>query len=389
MAKHQLDGETSFTEFQGQSNDLIDLGIGRPDDMLLPLAELREATRHRFSLIDRTYLQYAPEAGHPSLRKQLADFLTHHYGATVLSERLFLTAGASQGLDLISQYFVKPGDTVFVEDPTYFLALRILREKNLRIVPIPIDAEGIDVAALEDLLKIEKPAFLYTIPTHHNPTSITLSSERRRKLVRLARKYGFFVVADEVYQLLNYEGNVPARLAAFDDNQVISLGSFSKILSPGVRLGWIEAAPEYISTLSRSGVIQSGGGVNPFASAIVESAIELGLQNTYLNYIREIYRQRCVHMLRVLDQVLPRTVTFTRPKGGFFVWLELPNYIDSNKLLAEAHAFKIGFRPGTLFSQKATFMNFLRLCFTHYNESQIERACEQLGRLLSTACYHS
>lgn len=368
---------------QQWDSELIDIGMGRPNFAILPLAEIREAAAHRCSLADTTFLQYGPDAGSASLREHLADFLTHHYGAVVRPERLFLIAGASHGLDLISGRFAKPGDTVFVEAPTYFLALKIFQAKNLRVVSVPTDTEGLDVVALERLLEVEKPTFLYTIPIYHNPTSITLSVARRRRLVELAEKYKFFLVADEVYQLLSYEGDPPPRFAAFDSSRVISLGSFSKILGPGLRLGWIETAPEHFPVLSQCGVIQSGGGVSPFTSAIVESAIALGLQDAYLARVREVYRQRCTHMIQVLDHVLPKTVVFTRPKGGFFIWLELPQYMDSNELLAEAHAFKIGFRPGTLFSQEENFKNCLRICFTYYNEADLEWACKQLGCLLA------
>ena len=357
-------------EFGQRNCEPIDLGIGRPDFALLPLAELRQAATHRFSLGDTTCLQYAPEAGRPSLREHVASFLTRHYHSVVYP-------------DLISGQFAKPGDTVLVEAPTYFLALKILQKRNLRIVSVPTDAEGVNVVALERLLKVEKPVFLYTIPIHHNPTGTTLSAARGGKLIELAKKYRFFIVADEVYQLLSYRGNTPIRLATLDDRRVISLGSFSKILGPGLRIGWIEIASEYFPTLGQCGVVQSGGGVNPFTSAIIESAIELGLQDTYLDRIREVYSQRCDHMIQVLDHALPKAVNFTKPTGGFFIWLRLPAFIDSNKLLAEAYTFNIGFRPGTLFSQEGGFKNFLRLCFAYYSKDDIEWACKQLGRLLT------
>ncbi|MDF5722906.1 MAG: PLP-dependent aminotransferase family protein [Rhizonema sp. PD37] len=375
----------SKSKSQPWGSEPIDLGIGRPDFRLLPLAELQQAAAHRCSLADTTCLQYASEAsGSPSLRGHLADFLIRHYGSVVRPERLFITAGASHGLDLISGRFAQPGDTVFVEAPTYFLALKLFQARNLRIVSVPTDAEGVDVVALEHLLEVEKPAFLYTIPIHHNPTSVTLSVARRRKLVELAEKHEFFIVADEVYQLLNYEGETPIPFAALDNSRVFSLGSFSKILGPGLRLGWIETEPEHFSILSQCGVIQSGGGINPFTSAIVESAITLGLQDAYLARIREVYRHRCAHMIQVLDDVLPRTVSFTKPKGGFFLWLKLPQSINSNDLLTEAHAFKIGFRPGTLFSPEKDFTNFLRISFTYYNETELEWGCKQLGHLLAS-----
>ncbi|MDJ0703087.1 MAG: PLP-dependent aminotransferase family protein [Leptolyngbyaceae cyanobacterium MO_188.B28] len=370
-------------EIQPRNGGRIDLGIGRPDLALLPFKELREAAERYFSLGDVTCLQYAPLAGAPSLRESLADFLTRHYQSRVTPEHLFLTAGASHGLDLVSGQVAKPGGTVLVEAPTYFLAFKVFHSRNLRVVSVPTDSEGLDVVALENLLEVERPVFLYTIPTHHNPMGATLSIERRVKLIELANKYEFFIVADEVYQLLNYFGQAPPRLAAFDHNRVISLGSFSKILSPGVRLGWIETAPELFSKLGQCGVLQSGGGVSPFTSAMIESALALGLQDTYLERVRNVYGQRCAHMTQVLDSVLPSSVNFVHPTGGFFVWLELPESVDSNLLLAEAHDANIGFRPGTLFSPDREFKNFLRLCFAYYNEAELEWACEQLGRLLT------
>ena len=154
------------------------------------------------------------------------------------------------GLDLICTLFSKPGDTIFVEEPSYFLALRIFADHGLNVVSLPMDKQGLVIEAIEEYLDREKPVFLYTIPTFHNPSSVTLAADRRARLNQLSREHNFLIVADEVYQLLNYEGAPPSPLAAYiDGNSVISLGSFSKIMAPGLRLGWIQAGGEILARL--------------------------------------------------------------------------------------------------------------------------------------------
>jgi DNA-binding transcriptional MocR family regulator len=185
----------------------------------------------------------------------------------------------------------RPGDTVIVEEPSYFLALRIFADYELNIVGTPIDENGLIIEALEEKLTRHKPVLIYTIPAFHNPAGVTLSANRREKLVGLSREYDFFIVADEVYQMLAYTSAPPQPMTYYDTSgRVFSLGSFSKILAPGLRLGWIQAKPSLLEPFITCGYLESGGGLNPFVSSIVNSVIDPDLQKDYLNLIKKIPR---------------------------------------------------------------------------------------------------
>lgn len=251
------------TQFTVPEN-VIDLGIGQPSLSLLPVAELREAAAHRLGSGDRHILQYGAAQGDGYFRQALARFLARHHGVPTEADQLLITAGASQALDLICTRLARPGDTVFVEEPTYFLALLIFRDYRLNVVGIPTDGQGLVIEALEAELRKHRPVFLYTIPAFHNPCAVTLSAERRARLVALSQAHGFTVVADEVYQLLHYTAAPPPPLAAHaGTGSVLSLGSFSKVLAPGLRLGWVQAAPARLAELLHAGLLESGGGPQP------------------------------------------------------------------------------------------------------------------------------
>jgi len=258
---------------------IIDLGVGNPAPDLLPLDLLRQVAAQALAQGDSAPLQYGYEAGDVRFRAPLAAFLGEQYGQPVDPGQLFVSNGVSQALDLICTLHAQPGDVVFVEEPTYFLALRIFADHRLRVVGLLTDEHGLVIEALEEALAQQRPALLYSVPTHQNPSGATLSLNRRRRLVELSREHNFTVLADEVYHCLSYEEPPPPPLASFaNSGTVLSLGSFSKILAPGLRLGWVQGRADRLQTLAQCGLLDSGGGLNPFTAAIVRSALELGLQ---------------------------------------------------------------------------------------------------------------
>ncbi len=366
------------------SDAVIDLGVGQPDPSLLPLAVLRQAAQHRLTQPDASLLQYGMEQGNEYFRRSLAQFISDGYGVPVDPDRLFITAGASSGLDLVCARFTNPGDTVFVEEPTYFLALRLFADRGLNVVGLPTDENGLVVEALEEKLTEIRPAFFYTVPTFHNPSGITLTASRRERLVRLSERHGFYVVADEVYHLLAYTTEPPPPMVSYDTSgTVISLGSFSKILAPGLRLGWIQAAPGPIRRMTRSGLLLSGGGMNPFTSAVVQSAVELGLQREHLNRLIGIYRQRAADLEAALNETLSASTTFIAPGGGFFYWLRLPQDLDTAALRDTAKRNGVNFQPGVNFSAAGKLHNFMRLCFVYYDSDRLREGVRRLAAVIS------
>jgi DNA-binding transcriptional MocR family regulator len=360
--------------------DRIDLSIGQPGTSLLPLAALAQAAQHGLTRENPYILAYGAEQGNWYFHNALAGFLSDHYKLSVDPDRLFTTTGISQGLDFICSLFTQPGDTIFVENPTYSLALGIFADHRLNVVGLPMDEDGLIIEALEEELAHQTPVFFYTIPTFQNPTGCTLSATRRKKLVQLSQEYNFLIAADEVYQLLAYKGTPPLSMAKYTEAAtVLSLGSFSKILAPGLRLGWIQTHPDLMKRLTTNGMVYSGGGLNPFTSAIVQSAIELGLQEKQLSYLQEVYLQRKNALNTSLRRNLPDSVSFVEPDGGFFTWLQLPQHVDTEKLLPEAHKHDVSFAPGSFFSPQRDLKNYLRLSFAYYEEPELVEGAKRLA----------
>jgi 2-aminoadipate transaminase len=362
--------------------DVIDLGLGDPSLSLLPLDLIREAAQLRLSQGDPSFLQYGAEQGDEHFRLALADFLSKGYDFEVKPESLFVTNGISNALDLICTLFTKAGDIIFVEEPTYFLALRIFEDHHLKVISIDTDENGLSMESLEERLTEFHPKFLYLIPSFHNPTGATMPQERRERLVRLAKEHDFLLAADEVYHLLSYTQTPPKSFAAYIDvENVISLGSFSKILAPGLRLGWLQAGPEKIKRFNTCGLLDSSGGLDPFTSALVREVIESGGLEANINKLIDIYRVRLDMMNAALRQHLP-DMEYSLPGGGYFFWLQLPEKADTGELRKTARSFKVDFRPGTLFSSRDGLKDRIRLCFVHYEEDKIEEGIIRLRQCL-------
>lgn len=363
---------------------MIDLGLGNPNPDLFPIDALQRAADERLRLGDRSFLQYGIEQGDGYFRLALAEFLSRNYGSAVQPEDIFVTTGSSSGLDLLCTLFAQAGDTIFVEEPTYFLALKIFNDHRLQIVPIPTDEDGLIVEALEEKLKTYKPRLLYTIPVHQNPAGITLSAPRRARLIELAQRHDFLILADEVYQLLSYGDAPPQPFGAFTHiENVVSIGSFSKILAPGLRLGWIQAHKQVIERLVNSGLLDSGGGLNPFTSAIVRGVIESGDLDRHIHKLIDIYRARLLKTDALLKTHLPE-VTYAIPQGGYFFWLRLPDGMDAAEFRKQAKARNVDVRQGPLFSCDDGLRNYIRICFAYYDEAQIEQGILRLRQCFDT-----
>ena len=365
---------------------MIDFGVGQPSPALLPLALLKEAAVSRLEENDPSFLAYGANQGDGYFRAALAQFLAEHYCTAVDADHLLVTSGASMGLDLLCTLFASPGDTIFVEEPSYFLALRIFADHHLNIVCLPMDEEGLIIEMLETELKRHHPKFLYTIPMFNNPSSITLGADRRKQLVELSRRHNFLIIADEVYHLLTFgKEPAPPPMASFvDSGTVFSLGSFSKILAPGLRLGWIHTGPRLLKIINDCGLLDSGGGMNPFTSAVVRSALELGLQQTQLETLRTAYTGRKAALSAALREYLPNTVQFVEPDGGFFIWLVLPENIDTNRMLKAARLKNVGFLPGVRFSSRNGLNNCARLSFSYFDIPELKEGAGRLGEVFKS-----
>ncbi len=364
-------------------DDMVNFGIGQPSADLMPVELFRALTDGFLAGAAPMDFNYGEVPGDVRFRSSLARFLCEAYGSPTDPDALFLTAGNSQALDFVCGRFTEPGDVIFVEEPSYFLAFQIFRDHGLDIVGLPMDEGGLRIDALEAALERYRPKMLYTIPSFANPGGQCLGLERRERLVALSREHDFLVVADEVYQLLPCFGAAPPALGTMTDRGcVLSLGSFSKILAPGLRVSWIQTSPDLMETLLESGWVNSGGAINQLASHLVREAIDSGRQAAHIDMLKAAYRERLLAMDAALDQHLGDIARWQRPDGGYFFWVELPSKLDAMALRNRARAAGVGFQPGPLFSPTGRFPHHLRLSFAHYGVDDITQGVARLADVI-------
>lgn len=370
---------------------VIDLGIGQPNNAILPLEHVRRAAASQFA-DSPEFLQYGAEWGDGHHRVALADYLTQAYGMAIAPQQLFSTNGNSQALDMLCTVLTEPGDVVIVEEPTYFLAFQMFRDHGLEIRTVPIDGDGLVVEALTDEVAAirasgKRVAFAYTIPSFQNPTGLTMSTRRRADLVAAAAADDVLIVADEVYHLLRFApGPMPPPMSAYvDDGPVLSLGTFSKILAPGMRLGWIHGSVERLTVLADSGLIRSGGGLNPVTSTLATAMMRNGSLQEYVEWLRATFARRSATMVAALRGHMPAWVDFDAPSGGYFVWLRLPQATDGATLRSLGRQHGVDVRHGAQFSPTGRLGNHLRLSYAFYDDDYIVEGVSRLGRALRIA----
>jgi DNA-binding transcriptional MocR family regulator len=357
----------------------INFSVGQPSADLLPLALLNDACARFFAGALPLELNYGERQGDQRFRAALASFLNGAGDSTAAADDLLLTGGISQALDFVCARLTKPGDTVFVEEPSYPYAIPIFRDHGLNIVGIPLDGRGMDLDRCERELERHRPKLLYTIPSFHNPTGQTLGQERRERLVELGRRHGFVILADEVYQLLHHGTPPPSSFGALaKDGRVLSLGSFSKIVAPGLRLGWIQTDAASMRVLLASGSLVSGGNFNHFTSHVVRQLLENGELVSNIARLRSSYAARAQAMDEALQTHFGGIATWQKPLGGYFFWLELPGDVVATDLQEAARAAGTGFLPGTACSTGGGLRNSLRLSFAHYRVPEIHEGIARL-----------
>jgi DNA-binding transcriptional MocR family regulator len=365
---------------------IIELGWGHPDPVLLPVAALRRASAAAMDQFGAETLEYGHPAGPGPLLNWLTERIGQNEGRRPEPDEIMTTGGISQGLDQLLSCLTVPGDTLLVESPTYHLAIRIMRDHALNLVPVPTDDDGLlvdELAATLKRLKAERGQVraLYLVPTFNNPTGHSLSDARREALVTLAAAEELLIIEDDVYRELAYDGAAPASLWSLAPPGVVArLGSFSKSLAPGLRLGWLTAGQDLISRLVNGGLLDSGGGVNHFTAMIVAALCATGDYDTNLAELRAAYRHRRDALVTALRKHLPGDCEVSLPRGGFFVWVQLPDAGMNRALLARAEAGGVSFVPGDKFYLAAPDWPGLRLAFSLYPPETLADSARRLGR---------
>jgi DNA-binding transcriptional MocR family regulator len=370
---------------------LIEFGWGHPDPALLPVAPIGRAAAHALARSGRDALAYGADQGPGHLIELLRQRLGRLEGHTPPAEQLMITGGNSQAIDLLCGQLARPGDVALVEAPTYHLALRILHDRGLRAVAVPGDADGLDVAAaaaaLRDLrARGERVALLYLVPNFGNPSGATLPAARRRALAELALAEGLAVIEDDAYGELWYESPPPPSLFSLaPDGPVARIGSYAKVLAPGLRLGWMLASPELVRRCAGCGLLDSGGGVNHFTAHVVGALLELELLDPHVAGLRAALRGRRDALLAALARHMPPGCSWGPAPGGFFLWLGLPEGLDSMALLPAAEAAGVSYLPGPRFFAGGGGQRQLRLSFSLLPPEQLEEGARRLGAVLARA----
>jgi len=363
--------------------DMISLAGGYPSSDLFDIDGLQHAAAEAWRQPARC-LQYAPTDGLPELKHEITQLMQQR-GVAVSGDQLMMTTGSQQGLDLLLRVLVNPGDVVLTEQPAYPATLQALRKQQAKIVTVPVDKNGLDVARLADLLEsgeAGRPRLLYTVPTFANPTGATLSRERRVALIQLAVKHGFLIAEDDPYGDLRFSGEPVPSIRALAEgidggtDRVVYFGSLSKVVAPGLRAGWTIAHPD---VLRRCVIAKQTADLcsAPYTQAIASVYLADGLLAAHLPKITSVYKRKCDALCDELEARLGGRLQFQRPEGGMFVWGRMED-IDSSELLKDAIVQKVLFVPGKAFFADCVDPSTLRLSFAGPSLDDIGEAARRL-----------
>lgn len=369
--------------------DVISFAGGLPAPDAFPVAEIAAAAQRILTETGPTALQYGTTEGYTPLRQLIAEKMRAE-GIAVSFENVLITTGSQQALDLIGKVFVDPGDSVLVESPTYLAALQAWRAYGATFVPIAADSDGIRLDALAATLEGQSAKFLYSQPNFQNPAGVTLPLERREALVTLAARHGIPIVEDDPYGMLRFEGEQLPRLVAIATHRtstpnrtggVLYLGTCSKVLAPGLRVGWVVAEAEVLArlTLAKQSADLHTATLNQM---LVYELWHTGVIERHTPTIVSMYRERRNAMLAALSEHFPPGARWTEPRGGMFLWVTLPEPVNATDLLSDALAEKVAFVPGEAFHADGSGRNTLRLNFSNSTPERIHEGIARLGRVL-------
>jgi 2-aminoadipate transaminase len=363
-----------------QRPSVISFAGGLPAATTFPVDELKAIAVEVLEQEGAQALQYSTSEGHPVLRRQIARRMQERHGAAVSADEILVTAGSQQGLDLVAKAFLEPGDEVLCESPTYLGFLQAAQVFEPAFVEVPTDDAGMSIGGLEDALtRCRRPRLIYVVPDFQNPTGRCWSLERRRGLLEVGRRHGIPVVEDAPYAEIRFEGEALPSLKALDGHgQVIQLGTFSKIFSPGLRLAWISAPEEFLQRLAplKQAADLHTATLNQMLLAAYLERYDL---DAAIEGIRGVYRARRDAMIAALERQMPAGTRFTRPRGGLFIWVELPGEVSARRLLARCLERDVAFVPGDCFFPGGGHANTLRLNFSNMPEERIAEGIARLG----------
>ena len=365
---------------------LIRFTGGSYDVPSLPSAEVKRIFEEASPQAWAEMLQYGGTAGMPSLLKELSTFMAGHKIKADPAKEIIVTTGSQEAIDLVSRVFIDRGDMILVGAPTYLQALSAFRQQNPKFVDIPIDAEGMDTQVLEEKLKKikasgKKAKMLYIIPSFQNPDSSLMTMERRKAVLELAERHDLIIFEDNPYGYISFEGPMPTPLAGMDKSgRVMYTSTFSKMVSPGMRIGWITANPEFTGHMmeAKNNISICNDGLSQYAAA---ELFRRGDVERQIPKVTKVYRKKRDVMLEAMETSFPRKAKWEEPKGGLFLWVKFPRGFDTDALLKDSVAKGVAFVPGSLFFTKPVH-NYMRLNYSLPSEEEIVTGIQALGRLL-------
>ena len=370
--------------------EIISFAGGLPAPEVFPLERFRQASNTVLENFGPQSLQYSTTEGHRPLREMIARHISR-FSSEVSADNVLITSGSQQALDFVGRLFVNRGDFIVVESPTYVGALQAWNAYGAQYIPVRTDEHGMIVDELEAALRVG-PKFIYVLPNFQNPSGSTLSLERRMQLIRIADKYGVPIIEDDPYGQLRYEGEHIPSIVALDSEyrgpngghysgNVIYLSTFSKLLAPGLRLGWVIAPSEVIQklVLSKQAADLHTSSFNQY---IAFEAAKGGFLDEHVKVIRATYKERRDVMIEMMEEMFPAGVTWRKPKGGMFLWSILPEGMDSAEVLKRAVEKKVAFVPGEAFHPTGGGRNTMRLNFSYSSPETIREGVTRLGNTL-------
>lgn len=368
--------------------EVVSLSAGNPAPDAFPTKEIAEISADLLSRRPVDALQYGLTEGYAPLRDYLKKYMKDKYGIGSENDRLIITSGAQQVMDLAAKSLCNEGDVVICEAPSFIGSLNSFRSYNAKLVGVPVESDGINTEILEEKLKTEKNVrFIYVIPNFQNPSGVTMSLEKRKKVYSLAKKYGVMILEDNPYGELRYFGeNVPAIKSLDTDGIVMYAGSFSKVISPGMRVGWCVAPNPVIQKMV---VCKQGQDVhtNMWSQIVIHEYVTKYDFEEHLNYLRELYRKKARFMMDLLDEHLAPYITYDKIDGGLFIMCKLPDNINMLDFCKEAVKRKVCVVPGNAFlTDETEECHTFRVNFSTPTDQQLEKGVKILGELIKELC---
>ncbi|MGN0161935.1 MAG: PLP-dependent aminotransferase family protein [Lachnospiraceae bacterium] len=364
--------------------DIISLAAGKPDDKVFPYEEIKKSIEKVQEKDLSKALQYSSTYGIQEIRELIANKVVKSLGADVTADMILMTSGSQQGIYFSASIFLNKGDVVICEEPSYTGALNIFNALGAECVGVKMDEDGMNMESLREILeKTPNAGMIYTIPDFQNPSASIMSVEKRKELVKLAKEFDIPIVEDSPYSELAYDQEKLPCLKHYDeDGHVILLGTFSKTLCPGLRLGWVCASPEILEKYSLIKTLCDLQ-VSTLNEYIVADYLANNDWEKRLDYLRDFYRSKRDAMWNSIEKYFPSYVKTKKPHGGFFVWIELGEDMDSQALVAKAAEAGVAFISGTNFFTRKDKKNCIRLNFSWMAEDKIEEGIKRLGKVLT------